>query len=585
MIVRNEEEFLPRCLTSLRDIADEIILVDTGSSDRTLDIAGQFGCRIYHYPWNGDFSAARNESLRHASGEWIFVIDADEEVPAEEIKKIRDCLDNPRHDIMSISVYNKSPETGRISSFLPSVRFFRRRLELSYQGIVHNRLALPSDIPVTRCDITLYHYGYDQSREKLEAKRARSRELLERQLSENPHDVFANFNMAQLLRGIDGAADEAACRRIVEHARRVIESPQPDSTGYAGYRIMALIHMATALCTLKRYDEAERYCVEALAAKPDYLDALLVVGNIHLAAGKLPQAREAYLRYLSAAQHYVPDHETTDIILHFVDAAYVAWYGLGIIAQLAGDFEAALEYFRSVHEKMGAYLDIPGRIAAISARLKLQQADSLAHSGKSVEAVTEIRQAIGLSRHDPDIWFEAGGLFFALGDPEAALSCYHHVLALRPDYPAAVTNLGNCYFRMAAYQKACSAYSQVMRHHPDQVEAVRNLGVACAHLGDYRQALNVLMDYIQKRPQDAEIYRLMGDMFSAGEYLREAIGCYENYLTYRPRDTGCLLKLAEEYYRLGCFDSASIGFEQVLAADPACETAKRRLEAIGQPGT
>jgi glycosyltransferase involved in cell wall biosynthesis len=585
MIVKNEEAFLPRCLASIRKLADEIVLVDTGSSDQTLEIAREFGCKIYHFPWNGDFSAARNESLRYASGEWILVIDADEEVPADTSRKIRSYLDNPQYEIISISVYNKSLETGRVSSFLPSVRFFRRRLGLSYQGIVHNRLALPSNVPVTRCDIRLYHYGYDQSREKLEDKKARSRQLLERQLQENPDDVFANFNMAQLLRGLDGTADEATCRRIIEHAQRVVNSPQRDSTGYAGYRLMALVHTAIALCTLKRYDEAEQYCAEALIAKPDYVDAMLVLGNVNLAAGKLHQARDAYTRYLSAAAVYIPEKETTDVIIHYLDADYIARYGLGVIAQLEGDFDAALEHFRYVHEKMGPYLDIPRRIEAVTARKKLRTADALIRSGKPLEAATEVKQAIELSDHDPGIWFDAGNVFFALNDAEAALSCYQRVFVLCPDHPAAMTNLGNCYFRMAAYEKASAVYTQVIQRHPDQLEAMRNLGVARARLSDYPQALAVLMGYIQKRPEDIEILRLTGDLFSAVDCRHEAIGCYEKYLTRHPQDTDCLLNLAEEYYRLGYLDSASIGFERVLAADPACEAAKLRLASIGRPGT
>jgi tetratricopeptide (TPR) repeat protein len=585
MIVKDEEAFLPRCLASIHDLADEIVLVDTGSSDRTMEIAREFGCRIYQFSWNGDFSAARNESLRHASGEWIFVIDADEEVPADTSRKIRSYLDNPQLEIISLSVYNKSLETGRVSSFLPSVRLFRRSLALTYQGIVHNRLTLPSNVPVTRCDIRLYHYGYDHSREKLENKKARSRQLLERQLQENPEDVFANFNMAQLLRSLDGTADEATCRRIIEHAQRVVNSPQPDSTGYAGYRIMALVHLAIALCTLKRYDEAEQYCAEALVAKPDYVDAMLVLGNVNLAAGKLPQARDAYTRYLSAAAVYAPEKETTDVIIHHLDADYIARYGLGVIAQLEGDFDAALEHFRCVHEKMGPYLDIPSRMEVVTARMKLRTADALIGSGKLTEAATEAKQAIKLSDHDPGIWFDAGNVFFALNDAEAALSCYQKVLFLSPDHPAAMTNLGNCYFRMAAYEKACTTYSQVIRCHPDRLEAIRNLGVARSHLGDYHQALTALMDYIQKQPEDIEILRLTGDLFSAIDCRREAIGCYEKYLTRYPQDADCLLNLAEEYYRLGYLDSASIGFERVLAADPACEAAKQRLASIGRPGT
>src|SRR5690242_15059907 len=78
MIVKNEEASLATCLQSAADLVNEVIVVDTGSSDQTKAIAARFGARVHDFAWVNDFSAARNESLRQASGEWIFWLDADE---------------------------------------------------------------------------------------------------------------------------------------------------------------------------------------------------------------------------------------------------------------------------------------------------------------------------------------------------------------------------------------------------------------------------------------------------------------------------------------------------------------------------
>ena len=78
LITKNEEKFLSDCLQSIREIADEIILVDTGSTDRTVEIAGAFGCRVIHHEWQNDFSLARNTGITAANGKWILCIDADE---------------------------------------------------------------------------------------------------------------------------------------------------------------------------------------------------------------------------------------------------------------------------------------------------------------------------------------------------------------------------------------------------------------------------------------------------------------------------------------------------------------------------
>src|SRR5262245_1489579 len=78
MIVRDEEAYLDDCLKSIVDEVDEIVIVDTGSRDRTCDIARRYGARLFDLPWTGDFAAARNHALDRASGDWILYIDADE---------------------------------------------------------------------------------------------------------------------------------------------------------------------------------------------------------------------------------------------------------------------------------------------------------------------------------------------------------------------------------------------------------------------------------------------------------------------------------------------------------------------------
>ncbi|MFZ2655904.1 MAG: glycosyltransferase family 2 protein, partial [Victivallales bacterium] len=90
MIVKNEEAFLGRCLKSVVDHVDEIIIVDTGSTDRTVGIAKSFGARIYYHPWQDDFSLHRNQSISYARGRWIFIIDADEEYRASSKRNLRE---------------------------------------------------------------------------------------------------------------------------------------------------------------------------------------------------------------------------------------------------------------------------------------------------------------------------------------------------------------------------------------------------------------------------------------------------------------------------------------------------------------
>src|SRR5438094_930042 len=89
MIVKNEEANLPDCLASASGLFDEIIIVDTGSSDRTKAVAAQFRAKVFDFPWIDDFAAARNEALRHATGDWVFWLDADDRIAGSEKPKLR----------------------------------------------------------------------------------------------------------------------------------------------------------------------------------------------------------------------------------------------------------------------------------------------------------------------------------------------------------------------------------------------------------------------------------------------------------------------------------------------------------------
>jgi len=637
MIVKNEQEMLPRCLASIGAVMDEIIVVDTGSSDRTIEIAEEFGCRVYQVPWTGDFSAARNESLTHAEHDWIFIIDADEELPAGESSKLRGAMERPDADIISLTVLNKSPETGRVSSVLPSVRLFRRRLNLRYEGIVHNRLSLPPNVPVVRSDISLFHYGYDLDPEKLKEKQRRSCALLEKQLERDPNDVFANFNMGQLLLGLQGTENRATCERIADHARRVIEYADPDQSGHAGYRLMAHHHMAIALSGLSRYDEARRYCLDAIAEKGDYIDAILTLANIYLAEADLDNARMQYECFLSAMDAYRPEKERYDIIMHYSHSRHVARYGLGTIYRLQGRFDDALREYYKVIREYSSYLDTGYQIGVLhihrgeparaedilkreiahdpdSAPVLIAMAQAIELQGRGDRAAAYLETALMKVPDDPDVMlalaatlirqgrvdegkryleamvaaapanpkasFAAAGVYFDLGDHEKAQTLYRISLEHKPFWPEAYTNLGNCFFKRERYEEARAAYETALALAPDSSLACRNLALAHAREDEYGRAIQILEQHFEHAPNSPDMCRLMGDLMSLSGRYSDAIGYYERHLSVHPDDLECLFQIAEAYRKSGHIESAAAGYRHLLKIIPDHESAKKRLEML-----
>src|SRR5207245_5074676 len=113
MIVKNEEANLGACLASVADLVDEIILVDTGSTDKTKEIAAQFGARVFDFPWVDSFAAARNECLRHATGAWIFWLDADDRLDEDNRQRLRALFASLQDDTAAYSIRSLVlPEPG-----------------------------------------------------------------------------------------------------------------------------------------------------------------------------------------------------------------------------------------------------------------------------------------------------------------------------------------------------------------------------------------------------------------------------------------------------------------------------------------
>ncbi|MEA3428373.1 MAG: glycosyltransferase family 2 protein, partial [Thermodesulfobacteriota bacterium] len=204
MIVKDEEKFLPQCLNSVKDHVDEMIIVDTGSTDRTIEIAKSYGARVYHHPWENNFSKHRNQSISYATGDWILIMDADEELDAETVLLLRKVVNEAPTAVISFNVRSYL-ENGAYYSDGSSPRLFKNGSGFHYQGYVHNQLVLKDKI--TSSSIVLWHYGYDLSPDQLEAKQQRSLKLLEKQIQEFPEDLSTRHHIAMTL---------LACKRYEE---------------------------------------------------------------------------------------------------------------------------------------------------------------------------------------------------------------------------------------------------------------------------------------------------------------------------------------------------------------------------------
>jgi tetratricopeptide (TPR) repeat protein len=220
MIVKDEERVLDACLASIGAIVDEIVVVDTGSGDRSRNIAVAHGARLIDFGWTGDFGTARNVGLAAARGEWILYIDADERLAPVERTYVEDLLDAP--DLVAGRLWLR-PKAGFTLS--REYRLFRNDPEIRFQGIIHekvspdiHRLAKARGYRIEPMDLRLEHVGYDGPQDR---KHRRNLPLLQAELALRPDNAY---NWHHLGRVLDGLGDRpgalAAWRRSLEVIRR-----------------------------------------------------------------------------------------------------------------------------------------------------------------------------------------------------------------------------------------------------------------------------------------------------------------------------------------------------------------------------
>jgi glycosyltransferase involved in cell wall biosynthesis len=203
LIVRNEEDNLAECLSGVAEIVDEVVIVDTGSTDGTKAIATRFGARVYDFPWVDSFAAARNESIRHATGDWIFWLDADDRLDPGDLAKLRTLFANlPDENVAYAMKCVCLPEKGATAStIVDHVRLFRNRPELRWEYRVHEQIIMPAlrrnGGSVRWTDMAIRHIGYQDAALR-ERKLERDLRLLRMEDVERPDDPFILFNLGSI---------------------------------------------------------------------------------------------------------------------------------------------------------------------------------------------------------------------------------------------------------------------------------------------------------------------------------------------------------------------------------------------------
>ncbi|MFZ1997152.1 MAG: glycosyltransferase, partial [Solirubrobacteraceae bacterium] len=296
MIVRDEEQLLPRCLAAVAPAVDEIVIVDTGSADATVEIARSFGAKVIELPWTGSFSEARNVSFEAATGDWVMYLDADEVLVAEDVQQLRALTGRTWREAFYLVETSYTGELGDGGAMVNNaLRVFRNRPEYRFKDRLHEQIAhtLPTYIPgrVEQSPVRVTHYGYLGSVRDAKEKSQRNVELLRRQAAETPKTPFLHFNLGSeyiVVGDLNAAIDELkTARSLVVAVGNLLHAEYVPSLFT---RLVMVLRMAGKLT------EASTTAAEGLQLFPQFTDLVLAQARIAQMQGDADRAKALFHR-------------------------------------------------------------------------------------------------------------------------------------------------------------------------------------------------------------------------------------------------------------------------------------------------
>ncbi|MGV3526548.1 MAG: glycosyltransferase [Candidatus Sericytochromatia bacterium] len=315
MIARDEERFIGRALASVCNLAEEIIVLDTGSTDATCEIARSAGARVSTQPWRGSFAAARNASLELATGDWVLVLDADEQLAPGSADVVSRLIEHGQEwgvEACIRSYLDQNDAATATEHYL--LRLFPRWPHLRYQGRIHEQLVNQDPTrPLERryCpELLILHDGYQADVFASRAKQLRNRELLIQAIAEEPENAFHYFNLAQ---NQQNAGEKQEALQTLEYCLQL--APEQ-----AAYVVPAWIQRIGLVLELQGGASAQacmQLTPQACHGNPDYwithAGVLLLHGNAReaisayeRAAGFLRNPPQAQARYERASMTWKP---------------------------------------------------------------------------------------------------------------------------------------------------------------------------------------------------------------------------------------------------------------------------------------
>lgn len=528
LIVRDNARTVRACLESLRPWVDELVVVDTGSTDDTPRIAAELGARVFSFPWVDDFSAARNESVRHARGEWVFWMDSDDVIDAANGRALRALADGPHREgvfgyVVRVHCTGADPAATDDVTVVDHVKLFRNRPDLRFEHRIHEQI-----IPAIRraggevawTDLFVVHAGYDHSPEGQALKKERDLRILHRELTEMPGHPFTLFNLGMTY------ADVGEPRRAAGYLEDSLRHSAPgDSQRRKAYSLLSF-------CRAARGDlpGALGACEAGLAECPEDVELRFRHGVYLHATGRLREAVAAYERVLSASG---PRYFTS---LDRGVGGFKARANLAAVHADLGEWDEAETLLRTVTAEEPNYR--PGWRGL---------GDLLVRRGRLDDATALADRLAADPRRAAEGHLLAGRVARARGRGDEARRAWERAAAADPADPEPLSRLARLHFEA----------------------------------NEDRPAEGVLRALVALDPADASAHHNLGSVLLRAGHPTEAAGAFRRSLDLRPGSVETRVCLGYALGAAGDRTGAAAAWRAALAADPGHREAADALRALG----
>ncbi|QGR00135.1 glycosyltransferase [Paenibacillus psychroresistens] len=333
MIVKDEEQFLEACLRSVKDVVDEMIIVDTGSTDSTKEICHKYGALLFDYVWQDDFAAARNYGLVQATGDWILWLDADEEMDINDRFKLRDILYMDEFDLVSLHLINYyGSEINPDESYhIAHTRLFRNHKGILFENKIHESLNIHNHAPIPMAPIKLHHYGYMNPVVTSKKKLERNLTMLETEIKQGSQNPWTPYHMATEYHR--GQQSERAFEFVNLSILLFI------SQGFTPPSILYKLKYSIML-SLGCIEGAWPAIEKAIMLYSDYVD-------LHFYKGLILLAKDRYEEALATFNHCLELGETN--LKHLIlkgAGSFQAWYQIGRCQEKLGSLDEAIKSYQ-----------------------------------------------------------------------------------------------------------------------------------------------------------------------------------------------------------------------------------------------